>query len=177
MFNLTINVDPMDPASVEALWRNLAGFERWMAKKANELTLRLAALFQIQAQVRFDAAVYNLYDDHSEIVDAMMNSDGSWTITARGEAVCFVEFGAGVHYNGVEPYPNGDMLYRNRAEGIVGIGEYGAGNGKKDGWYYKHPSDGGLAYTYGTKAAMPMWHAADRVRSDLVKIANEVFKA
>ena len=174
MFNLTINVDPMNEASVEALWRNLAGFERWMVKKANELTLRLASLFQQQAQIRFDLAIYNLYDEHTESVDAMMNDDGSWTITARGEAVCFIEFGAGVYHNGIEPYPNGDML--SRADEIVGIGEYGAGNGKKDGWYYNHPSDGGTAYTHGTRAAMPMWHAADRVRSDLLKIANEVFR-
>lgn len=118
-----------------------------------------------EAQVRFTSAMYDGVNDSNVTVET--NADG-YCIKAEGKAVAFIEFGAGVHYNPSEPYPN------PRPSGIVGIGEYGKGLGKRKAWGFK--DDGGnLVITHGNPAAMPMWYASEEMRSNIKRIAQEVF--
>lgn len=102
-----------------------------------------------------------------------INSYGNYAeakLVWEGKDVLFIEFGAGIHYNGepgTSPHPMGNEL------GYV-IGSYGEGNGKKDFWYY---DDGTGAYvrSYGTEGTMPMYRASLKIQEQIVKIAKEVF--
>ena len=93
---------------------------------------------------------------------------GGYCIKAEGKAVAFIEFGAGVYHNSGEPYP------KPRPDGIVGIGQYGKGLGKRQAWGFKDDS-GELVITHGNPAAMPMWYASEEMRKNILKIAKEVF--
>lgn len=91
-------------------------------------------------------------------------------LVLQGRQVSFIEFGAGVHYNGAagsSPHPKGGNL------GYT-IGSYGAGHGADDYWYYV--DDSGVSHrSYGTKATMPLYKASVYMRRKIRRIAKEVF--
>ena len=116
--------------------------------------------------MRFSRSFYDGEKDVSVSVEPIENG---WKIVASGQAVCFIEFGAGVYFNGAEPYPE------PRPSGVVGIGEYGQGKGKRDMWGY-YDSGGNLVLTHGTPAAMPMHHAGRVMEQEIDRIAREVFR-
>lgn len=126
---------------------------------------RLGEIGVREASVRFTTAIYDGVNDSSVSLETI--SDG-YCIKAEGKAVAFIEFGAGVYHNPGEPYP------KPRPTGIVGIGEYGEGRGKHQAWGFKDDS-GNLVITHGNPAAMPMWHASEEMRNNILKIAREVF--
>lgn len=129
-------------------------------KKMSELLERLAYIGVKDASIRF-AQSYT----PGEPVDCHAEpTKNGWKIVAEGKDVCFIEFGAGVYYNGTEPYPI------SRPNGISNIGEFGKGRGKQEGWWY-----GDHQYTHGTPAAMPMYHASKEILDSIETIANEVF--
>lgn len=95
------------------------------------------------------------------------------TLVFQGKDVAFIEFGAGVHYNGAggsSPNPLGAPL------GMV-IGSYGKGLGLNDSWRYRDKIDGTWQVSHGTKAAMPMYHADQAIIDQFISIAKEVFGA
>lgn len=91
------------------------------------------------------------------------------TLRLQGKDVMFVEFGAGVHFNGPagqSPNPLGVKL------GYT-IGSYGRGNGANDSWTYKR--NGEEITSYGTKATMPLYNADMEIRQKFAEIARRVF--
>jgi hypothetical protein len=140
-------------------------YKAWINAKKDELLKRLASIGVKEASVRFTTAIYDGVNDVSVQLDRTV--DG-YCITAKGKAVAFIEFGAGVYHNPGEPYPD------PRPEGIVGIGEYGKGHGKRQAWGYKDEA-GELVITRGNPAAMPMWYASEEMRSAVAQIFKEVF--
>lgn len=92
------------------------------------------------------------------------------TLVLEGAEVLFIEFGAGVHYNGSvgsSPHPLG-------AQNGFLIGTYGMGNGSRRVWGY-YAESGELVLTRGTKATMPMYMADQEIIRNVVRIAREVF--
>lgn len=90
------------------------------------------------------------------------------TLRLRGDDVMFVEFGAGVHYNGPgSPHPMGAEL------GFT-IGSYGHGQGTQDYWWYVD-RNAEVEISYGTEATMPMYKADQHIRNNFVDIAKRVF--
>lgn len=92
------------------------------------------------------------------------------TLKLQGDDVAFVEFGAGVHYNGhpgSSPNPLGVKL------GYT-IGSYGWHQGLEDHWWYKG-DDGEEHLSYGTEATMPLFHASEHIKQEYKRIAREVF--
>lgn len=96
------------------------------------------------------------------------------TVTAdliiEGDEILFIEFGAGVYYNGeagASPHPKGE-------EFAFTIGSYGKGNGVKKIWGY-YDDAGELILTHGTKATMPVYKASREIIDKYVAIAREVF--
>ena len=100
--------------------------------------------------------------------------DGTVSVVyTNSEDAIWVEFGAGVYYNGSvggSPHPMGVSL------GYT-IGGYGKGRGKGDTWgYYTDPGEKtGLVLTHGTPAKMPMYNALKEISARVVSIAKEVF--
>lgn len=137
----------------------------WIEQKTQELNERLAMVAVNEAATHFGNAIYDGTNDVTLTAEPIANG---WQIVAEGQAVFFIEFGAGVYYNGTEPYPE------PRPEGIVGIGEYGKGFGKRKAWGF-YDEDGELVITHGNPAAMPMFYAKEEVITQLNEIARQVF--
>lgn len=160
IIKMSLSVDSIDNAITE-----LKAFRDSLDRKKDKLLEELAHIGVKEASVRFTTAMYDGVNDSSVTLET---TNGGYAIVAEGRAVAFIEFGAGVYHNTGEPYP------KPRPEGIVGIGEYGKGYGKRQAWGYKDDS-GELVITHGNPAAMPMWYASEEMRSKIQKIAQEVF--
>ena len=152
-------------ASIDNAIKELKAFRDSIDMKKDKILEELANIGVKEASVRFTTAMYD--GANNTDVELAPTANG-YVITATGRAVFFIEFGAGVYHNPTEPYPN------PRPEGIVGIGEYGKGYGKRQAWGFKDDS-GELVITHGNPAAMPMWYASEEMRSKILKIAKEVF--
>lgn len=145
--------------------KEVKAYQRWVEQKTQELTKRLAELGAAEAKVRFGGAQYDGTNDSRVSIEPM--ADG-YKVVAAGNAVFFIEFGAGVYYNGSEPYPE------PRPAGVSKIGEYGQGKGKRKGWGF-YDESGELVITHGVPAAMPMLNASRVMLQDIERIAKEVF--
>ena len=155
----------LSTSSIDNAIKELKAFRDSIDRKKDKLLEELANIGVKEASVRFTTAMYDGVNDSS--VTLKPTKEG-YAIIAEGHAVAFIEFGAGVYHNSGEPYPN------PRPEGIVGIGEYGKGYGKRQAWGFKNEADE-LVITHGNPAAMPMWCASEEMRNKIAKIAQEVF--
>ena len=161
---MVIDID-LNTKSIDAEIRKVEKYKRWVDRKTQELVKRLAEVGLEEARVRFSSAEYSGENDVEVTVEPI--ADG-FKIVATGQAVFFIEFGAGVYYNGTEPYPE------PRPKGISNIGEYGDGKGKRKAWGF-YDESGELVITHGTPAAMPMLHASRTMQQEVERIAKEVF--
>lgn len=152
-------------SSIENAIKELKAFRDSIEIKKRSLLKGLGEIGVREASVRFTTAIYDGVNDSDVTLEPI--SDG-YCIKAEGKAVAFIEFGAGVYHNPSEPYPN------PRPSGIVGIGEYGKGHGKRQAWGFRDDS-GELVITHGNPAAMPMWYASDEMRKAIVKLFKEEF--
>lgn len=155
----------LNSKSIGSAIKELRAYRAWVERKTAELTERLAKLGAGEARVRFAGAQYDGNNDAEVSVEAI---DRGYKIVAAGQSVFFIEFGAGVYYNGTEPYPE------PRPAGVVGIGQYGQGKGKRKAWGF-YDEGGELVITHGTPAAMPMLHASRTMQQAVEQIAKEVF--
>lgn len=171
----TITINIFDPASVDRAVREIRAYSDRVQRKTEELRERVANLIANDARTAFASAMAS--DDLREgatpgNVDVSVRSDGDnvTVIVADGKDAVFMEFGAGVYYNGAvgsSPHPLGTSL------GMT-IGSYGKGLGKRAVWGYLG-DDGELHLTHGAPASMPLYNAVQSVARDIVNIAREVF--
>lgn len=155
----------LDKESIDRAIKELKAYKQDFLKKEKQLLEGLAEIGLKEASVRFTTAMYDGVNDVTVRLDGKNNR---YVITAEGKAVAFIEFGAGVYHNTGEPYPN------PRPEGIVGIGEYGKGKGKRKAWGYLNENNE-VVITRGNPAAMPMWYASEEIKNSVLRIAREVF--
>ena len=155
----------LSSSSIKSAIKELKAYRDSLDDKLDKLLEELANIGVREASVRFTTAMYDGINDTSVTLETM---DSGYRILAEGRAVAFIEFGAGVYHNTGEPYPN------PRPDGIVGIGEYGKGYGKRQAWGFRD-DDGELVVTRGNPAAMPMWYASEEMRDSIKKIFEEVF--
>ena len=155
----------LDEQDINRAIKELERYKQEFLKKEKRLIEGLAEIGLREASVRFTTAMYDGTNDVSVRLDT---SNNGYVIVAEGQAVAFIEFGAGVYHNTSEPYPN------PRPNGIVGIGEYGQGKGKQKAWGYKNENDE-LVITRGNPAAMPMWYASEEIKNSVTKVVREVF--
>lgn len=159
---MRMKINPYDKKSVESAIKQLQAYKRSLVKtKCNELVRRLAESGMEIAAMRFESAQY----DGSNDVSVYISGDGnSLRVVASGQAVCFIEFGSGVARGG--GYPDD-----RKPEGIVGLGEYGKGQGATgEPWYYAHGKK-----SDGNPPAMAMLNARDTMVEMVTQIAREVF--
>lgn len=133
--------------------------------KKYRLMEELTSIGLREASIRFTTAIYDGVNDSHVTAE---KTHFGYLIRAEGKAVAFIEFGAGVYHNPGEPYPD------VRPTGIVGIGEYGKGYGKRQAWGFQDES-GELVITHGNPAAMPMWYASEEMRRAILQKFKEVF--
>jgi hypothetical protein len=85
-----------------------------------------------------------------------------------GKDALFIEFGAGIYYNGSDPPHAQEFRY--------GVGTYNPASDNAfnpDGWYYWTGTE--RKHSYGTEGTYPMYHAAETARNNAIKNAIEVF--
>ncbi|OUN08348.1 hypothetical protein B5G43_02920 [Flavonifractor sp. An92] len=155
----------LNSKSISSALKEVRAYKAWVDRKTKELARKLARIGAAETRVRFAGAQYDGVKDASVSVERIQ--DG-YKIVASGGSVFFLEFGAGVYYNGAEPYPE------PRPAGVVGIGQYGKGKGKQKAWGF-YDDRGELVVTHGTPAAMPMLHAGREMRQQIEQVAREVF--
>lgn len=154
-------IDPFDPKSIKKAYERVKRYSDTFDRKCEIFCEKLLSEGMEIAKRRFDVAQYD--GDNPGITVNIEHDGDTWRLTATGEKVFFVEFGTGVYYNGAERYPN-------RPSDVAGIGEYGKGKGKQQGWYY---GDG--EYTHGNMPAFAMYEADARIRMRIEELAKEVF--
>ena len=136
--------------------------------KLNMLSERLCEYGIKIASFGFASADYDGYNDVRVSASPEWVDDHTIAFYADGEAVTFIEFGAGVYQ---PPYPNQDLT---RQYDFI-RGEYGQGKGKRQAWVFYHPQTGEPTFTRGTPPARAMFDASEQMRQNILKIAKEVF--
>ena len=147
--------------------RRIEEYKNSVQRKANELARRLAEMGATNVSLMFARAIYNGKNDFTVTVEDVPT--GGYKIVVNGESVAFVEFGAGVTYGYGHP---------QAAEFGVGPGTYPDGKGHWNdpkGWWI--PKDKGGGHTYGNPPNMPMYNTAADLRTEIERVAREVFGA
>lgn len=164
----------LDGKEIDKAIKELEQYKQELLRKEQRLLERLAMIGVHEASVRFTTAIY---DGVNDVTITLEQTSNGYSIIANGSAVAFIEFGSGVYHNTSEPYPN------PRPNGVVGIGEYGQGKGKRRAWFYKGEpgtngelQKNGVVKTRGNPAAMPMWYASEEMKRSILQIAREVFR-
>ena len=155
--NVTVNV--FDPRDMQIATDEIAEYLADLQEKGNQICERLASIGALRASIGFSSAIYPSGNDVSISVEPISNG---WAIHARGNAVLFIEFGAGATYGYGHPEPEG----------------YGPGTFNPDsdnwqrpgGWWY-----GKGQHTYGNPPAAAMYHAKEEVIRNIEQVAREVF--
>lgn len=170
----TISIE-LSEDGIDAALKKLAQYKQGVLEKEKQLRQKVAEFLKSEAQSGFNGAVVDDLTDRSGgarygDVDVSIDNRGNVTVVvANGEDAVWIEFGAGVHYNGSvgsSPNPYGAKL------GFI-IGGYGKGNGRKETWGFYE--DGELKITHGTPAKMPMANAVTALCNEFPRIAKEVF--
>lgn len=163
--------------SIDDAIKALKKYKKDLQSKCEQMRERVAEKLREKAQTGFDNALLEDivtvggggYNANVIVTTSPGNDNDVTLVIASGEDAVWVEFGAGVYYNGSagsSPNPYGSSL------GFT-IGSYGKGNGKKETWgFYK---DGELKLTHGTPAARPMFKAVETIMRDIDEIVGEVF--
>lgn len=143
----------------------------------NSLTYKVAQFVERLASAGIPVIEENMYTEGDSSTEhnvyVKINSFGAYseaTLVLQGKDIAFIEFGAGVHYNGAvgtSPHPKGQEMQ-------LTIGSYGKGHGAEEYWWYVDES-GAPIYSRGTKASMPMYKAGVEMRQTFINIAKEVF--
>ena len=173
-----IEINLFDTKSINKAIKEVKDYQEWLLRKTDELRLRIAELIQTEAQQGFDSAVMSVEAKTGSVikpsVSVTVKDDGVTTaVIAHGEDAVFVEFGAGVYYNGSSgssPHPKG-------ADFGFTIGSYGYGLGNRRAWaYYEIPNDKStVRVTRGTPTQMPLYSAYEHVIQQIPSIVMEVY--
>lgn len=164
----------MNARSIRNAIKEIEAYRNRLARIKERICLELARIGMQEASIRFSTAQYDGTNDSNVTIEQTQNG---YNVVANGKAVAFIEFGAGVHHNSGASYPIA------KPSGIVGIGEYGKKQGKKDKWQYKGDpgtngtvsSDGRVVTTHGNPAQMPMYHALTAMQNEVERIVREAF--
>ena len=176
----TIKVS-LSEASIQEAIRQLQQYKSWLVQKTEQLVKELANVGIPVIDENMAKASYT-YDEngirsgsnteHRTYVE--MSGSQSGTATAKliveGKELLFIEFGAGVYYNGEaggSPHPKGTV------NGMI-IGSYGEGHGVQKVWGY-YDDSGSLVLTYGVEAQMPVYKAEMEIIQKYVEVARRVF--
>lgn len=149
--------------SINSAIKAVQKYQAWVSLKEKELRTRLAMRGATVASIQFARAIYTGSNDITVRVD---DTGSVAVIYAEGEAVAFIEFGAGITYGYGHP---------QAGELGVGPGTYPDGKGNWDnpkGWWF-----GSSQHTYGNPPAMAMYKAVQEIANNVTEIAREVFRS
>lgn len=168
---MKITINPMSPSSVANAYECIEKYIAKVKRLEAELPRVLAEYGATVAKANFASAPYDILLSGSwsnaNINVTAEQTDNGWRVLASGREVCFVEFGAGVWYNG-----GGETYLGTRPNGVVGIGEYGSGHGKQNVWVFGTGED--KTFTQGTPASNAMYYTAEELKRRIVDEARRI---
>ena len=171
MARKTIKIDLFDGKSLDNAIKQIQEYKERLSNKCEMFVHRLAEVGIPIIDQNIALAAGDSDKGHNTYIK--INSFGSYSqarLIVEGKDLLFIEFGAGVHYNGNlggSPHPKGkEMGYT--------IGSYGKGQGKNDFWFY-YADSGEAVMSHGTQATMPVYKAGEEMRRQVLNIAKEVF--
>ena len=160
----------LNVTDIDHLIRSLNHYQAELANKCERIRTQVAQLLATYADVSFNGATVN--DHHSPApttVTVESNGDDVTIVVASGDEAMFIEFGAGVHYNGSGvPYATAGADFPGYA-----MGSYGNGNGTKDYWHYM--TDGRWHTTHGTVMQTPFHNALLEILPAVEDIVRSAF--
>lgn len=165
----------LNSQSIGAAIRQTEDYRNSLDFKAERIRKEVMAQLSVLVRNGFNGAFYDglLYEGWQvpsvEVTTDPEAGEHLSLVIAHGKEAVFIEFGAGVYYN-----PSG-APHPNRKNGILAIGEYGKGYGKRQVWGY-YDESGDLHLTHGTPASMPMFYAVKEIAERVPQIARDVFK-
>ena len=166
--------------SEEGITRAIAELDAYTAgleRKTKKLTELIAERVAWSASSGFATAIADdIFTGNADRptgnVSVTVEQDGDiCVVIADGEDAVFIEFGAGVYYNGspgTSPHPKGNE------HGFL-IGEYGKKQGRKRVWALPGSTAAEPILTHGTPAAMPMYRGVREAVGVIDELAREVF--
>ena len=161
----------LSQAGIQKAIREVKEYKQSLIDKNELFVQRLAEIGIPVIDERIAAAQGDSDKNHNTYIK--VNSFGGYSravLTVEGIGLLFIEFGAGIHYNGSagsSPHPKGQEF------GYT-IGSYGKGLGKNDHWYYTAET-GESVMSHGTEATMPVYSASVEIQRRIREIAKEVF--
>lgn len=175
----TINI-LLSEKSINESIRQLQQYKNWLIKKTSQLAKELAEVGIpvietniADASYTFDSKGVRSGSNTEHYSYVKLNNFGSYSqanLIVEGEEILFIEFGAGVYYNGeagTSPHPKGQEF------GFL-IGSYGVGHGVQKVWGY-YDETGALVMTRGVEATMPVLKAYQKIITDYISVAKKVF--
>lgn len=170
----TITFDVLDPASIDNAISELEAYTRWFTERCEILRQRVAERIGWNARQGFLTARGNdiIVNEESFVVDntvtVTVTHNGTVSVVlASGPEAVFIEFGAGVFYNGAP----GDSPHPWGIENGYTIGSYGKHKGVRNAWNIAKG-----VVTRGTPADMPMYRGAEEAIRALDVIVRDVFR-
>ena len=167
-----VTIDALNPDSFTRAANRVRKLQRTYANKNRVFVRRLTqkGIRVIYQNLNGDGdSEYPEVPNEPHVVMGAREGVMTATLRLRGEDVMFVEFGAGIYYNG----PAGGSPHPLGVELGYTIGSYGQGQGAQDHWFYE--KDGDTYFSKGTEATMPMWKADQAIRQEFASIAKSVF--
>jgi hypothetical protein len=180
----TLKANCLSVSSLNALVKQLNDYNKDLSSKCEEVVRRLTVIAQgvIEKQIALADFSYegnykgkDIIDgsrtEHSVAIDISNQGKKSIAqIKVTGQDIAFIEFGAGVYYNGAKggsPHKKGEQL------GML-IGTYGYGMGARKIWGYID-DDGNRVLTHGTQATMPLYQGLLKAYDEAPRVIKEVF--
>ncbi len=123
----------------------ISNIEKKIDSQTQEALKRVVEYATNQAQLGYDKFYYEVPADdpfvfvkHTPISQGSKKTLWSSTISATGNQVLFIEFGAGkYYYTEMETRLYENILGNPRPSSVLDIGEYGHHRGKDELWFYK----------------------------------------
>ena len=163
----------LSQAGIQKAIREVKGYKQSLIDKNEVFVQRLVETGVPVIDERIAAAHGDSGKNHNTYI--RINSFGGHSravLTVEGIDILFIEFGAGIHYNGSaggSPHPKGQEF------GYT-IGSYGKGQGKNDYWFYTAET-GESVMSHGTEATMPVYSASAEIQRRIREIAKQVFQS
>lgn len=167
---MKIKLNIMSRKSVEDAIADVEKYKAKVQKLSEELPKVLADYGMVGASTRFNASIYDvlwsgLPRNNANISVSAEPTDNGWRVLAHGDEVCYIEFGAGVYFNGAESYLG------TRPPGIDGIGQHGD-MGRQTLWGFYDGDD--VVLTHGTPAQNCMYYTAQEIRGRIAETARSI---
>lgn len=158
---------------INALINRIENKKKTLTDKSREFVERLSLIGIPVIQENINFALGDADKSHeTQIILSEKGGIQTATLQVSGEDILFIEFGAGVHFNG---NPHGSPHPKGKEFGYT-IGDFSdKHHGLQDSWWYTDES-GNSHYSQGTQATMPMYKAAMEIRKEMIAIAKEIFE-